>query len=174
MSTPKYCINHPDRETLLSCGRCGQSICTECAIRHPVGLRCPQCASLKRVPTYDVPASYYLRALGGGLATSVMCGVAVEILRLLIPIFFLSFFAALAAGAVIAEAIGRVTGQKRGRGLQIVAGVCVIVGYILGTLLVAVFRFGPGAWLLMPAFLLYPFYWIYPIVAVGVAVTRLR
>jgi hypothetical protein len=169
-----YCINHPDRETLVSCGKCGQPICTECAIRHPVGLRCPQCARLKKVPTYDVPAPYYLRALGAGLGTSVVCGVVVQILPLFVPIFFVSFFAALAAGAIVAEAIGRVTRQKRGRGLQIVAGVCVVVGYILGTFLIATFRFGPGAWLLLPVSLLNPFYWVYPVVAVAVAVTRLR
>lgn len=174
MSTPKHCVNHPDRETLLSCGKCGRPICTECAIRHPVGLRCPQCAQLKKVPTYDVPASYYPRAFGAGLGTSVMSGVLFEIIRLFVPILFVSFFATLAAGAVIGEAIGRVTSQKRGRGLQIVAGVCVILGYILGTLLVATFRFGSGAWLLLPVSLLNPFYWIYPIVAVAVAVTRLR
>lgn len=169
-----HCISHPDRETLLRCGKCGQPICTECAIRHPVGLRCPKCARLKKVPTYDVPAPFYLRALAAGLGSSVICGVIVQILPLFVPIFFLSFFAALIAGSIIAEAISRVTSYKRGRGLQIVAGISVVVGYVLGTFLVAAFMFGVGALLVVPVSLLNLYYWIYPAVAVAVAVTRLR
>ena len=169
-----YCVNHPDRETLLRCGKCGQPICTECAVRHPVGLRCPSCARLKRVPTYDVPASHYVRALIVGLGVSAACGVVVEILPLLVPVFFLSFLGGLVAGGIIAESISRAAAYKRGRGLQIVAGVCVLLGYLAGSLAVAIFRFGVGAWLLIPALLFNPYYWIYPIIAVAVAVTRLR
>ena len=164
MSEPLYCINHPDRETLLRCGKCGQPICPQCAVRHPVGLRCPQCAQLKKVPTYDVSAQYYLRALGAGLGASILCSLAVEVARLFLPIFFLSFI----------QAISKVTAYKRGRGLQIVAGLTVILGTIAGTLLIAVFRFGPAALLLVPGFVLNPYYWLYPIVAAAVAVTRLR
>lgn len=169
-----YCVNHPDRQTLLRCGKCDQPICTEYAIRHPVGLRCPQCARLKRVPTYDVPAQYYLRGSVVGLGVSLACAVAVEIVRLLVPVFFLSFFAGLIAGGIIADAISRVTAHKRGRGLQVVAAVCVVLGYLVASSLVMIFRFGMGAWLLIPASFLNPFYWIYPVVAVATAVTRLR
>ncbi len=170
MSAPMYCINHPDRETLLRCAKCDQPICTECAIRHPVGLRCPECARLKRAPTYDVPAPYYLRAFGAGLGTSIACSIIVEIL----PLSFLSFFAGLIVGGVIAEVISRVTSHKRGMGLQIIAGISIIVGYLLGGLFVMIFRFGGLAWLLLPASLLNPYYWIYPVIAIAVAVARLR
>lgn len=165
-----YCINHPDRETLLRCAKCERPICTECAIRHPVGLRCPECAKLKKVPTYDVPAPYYLRAFGAGLMTSVICSIFVEIL----PMFFLSFFAALIAGGIIAEVISRVTRYKRGVGLQIVAGISIILGYLLGSFSVTVFSFGGMALPLLAASFLNPYYWIYPIITIGVAVTRLR
>jgi hypothetical protein len=100
--------------------------------------------------------------------------VAVEIVRLLVPVFFLSFFAGLIAGGIIADAISRVTAHKRGRGLQVVAAVCVVLGYLVASSLVMIFRFGMGAWLLIPASFLNPFYWIYPVVAVATAVTRLR
>ena len=171
MSAPMYCINHPDRETLLRCAKCDRPICTECAVRHPVGLRCPECARLKKVPTYDVPTPYYLRAFGAGLVTSAVCSVVVEILPLF---FFLSFFAALVAGGIIAEVISRVTAHKRGIGLQVVAGICIILGYLLGSLAVLVFRFGGMALPLLTASLFNPYTWIYPIIAIGVAVTRLR
>ncbi len=170
MSAQMYCINHPDRETLLRCAKCDRPICTECAIRHPVGLRCPECAQLKKAPIYDVPASLYARAVAAGLATSVACSVIIQIL----PLSFLSFLAGLIAGGVIAEVVSRAASYKRGTGLQIVAGVSVVLGYVVGSFLITFYRFGGLAVLLLPGLVLNPFYWIYPVVAVAVAVARLR
>jgi rhomboid protease GluP len=45
---PMYCYRHPDRETLLRCGRCDRPICAECQVRHPVGIRCPECAPVRQ------------------------------------------------------------------------------------------------------------------------------
>jgi hypothetical protein len=174
MSEPQRCINHPDRETLLRCGKCGRSICTECAVRHPVGLRCAECAQLRKVPAYDVPPSYYPRAFGAGLVTSLLCGIIAEILPLFLPIFMVSFFLALVAGAIIGEAISRATRYKRGRGLQVVAAACAVLGSLAATLAVAAFRYGAATVLILPAFLLNPLYWLYPIVAAAVAAMRLR
>jgi hypothetical protein len=126
------------------------------------------------VPTYDVPSSYYLRALGAGLGTSLVCGIVAEVVPLFVPMFMVSFFLALVAGAIIGEAISRVAGHKRGRGLQVAAGVSVILGSLAATLVVAALRFGPAAVLALPAVVLNPFYWLYPIVAAAVAAMRLR
>jgi F0F1-type ATP synthase assembly protein I len=155
---------------LLRCAKCGDPICTECAVRHPVGLRCPKCARLRKVPTYDVSAPYYLRALGAGLAVSLACGGVAAIL----PSFLFAFFAALAAGAIIGEVISRATSHKRGTGLQVVAGISTLLGYVVGGFVVTGFRFGALAWPLLLAFLLSPYYCIQPLIAAGVAVTRLR
>ena len=38
------CSRHGERETLLTCGRCGQPYCTACLIHTPAGQRCHQCA----------------------------------------------------------------------------------------------------------------------------------
>lgn len=38
-----YCVNHPDRETLLRCNRCERPICPECAVLTPTGYRCKDC-----------------------------------------------------------------------------------------------------------------------------------
>jgi hypothetical protein len=133
-------------------------------------LRCPECARLRKVPTYDVPAPYYLRAFGAGLGTSIICSIVVGV----VPFLFLTFFAALAAGGIIAEVITRVTRYKRGMGLQIVAGICVILGHLLVIFSVNVFWFGGAALPRVVASLFNLYSWIYPVVAVGVAVTRLR
>jgi hypothetical protein len=173
-----YCVNHPDRETLLRCGKCGQPICPECAVRHPVGLRCPQCARMKKVPTYDVPASYYLRALGAGLGTALVCAVVAQVLPYFVPLTFyslLSLLTTIAIGAIVSEAISRVTHYKRGRGLQIVAALSVLLGYIGGTMIITAYPFDIIAWLhLVANIVLSPYYWAYPIIAAAVAVIRLR
>ncbi|HEY9076352.1 MAG TPA: B-box zinc finger protein [Anaerolineaceae bacterium] len=38
-----YCVNHPDRQTLLRCNRCDRPICIQCAVRTPTGYRCKDC-----------------------------------------------------------------------------------------------------------------------------------
>lgn len=42
MAVP-VCYRHPDRETWLSCSRCGRPVCTQCVVEAPVGQRCPDC-----------------------------------------------------------------------------------------------------------------------------------
>ncbi|MBI5877126.1 MAG: rhomboid family intramembrane serine protease [Chloroflexi bacterium] len=45
---PLYCYRHPERETLLRCARCDRPICAECQVRHPVGIRCPECSPMRQ------------------------------------------------------------------------------------------------------------------------------
>ncbi len=40
----QFCYRHPKEQTNLSCGRCGNPICTKCAQIGPAGPRCPDCA----------------------------------------------------------------------------------------------------------------------------------
>lgn len=37
------CYRHPDRQTMLSCSRCGRPICASCSVDAAVGQRCPEC-----------------------------------------------------------------------------------------------------------------------------------
>lgn len=43
-----YCYRHPNVETALSCGRCGQPLCTQCVIQTEVGGRCAECTQSVR------------------------------------------------------------------------------------------------------------------------------
>jgi membrane associated rhomboid family serine protease len=42
----QHCYRHPNRETLVSCSECGRPICEECMNFAPVGIRCPDHASV--------------------------------------------------------------------------------------------------------------------------------
>ena len=37
------CYRHPNRESYVSCQRCGRTICPECQTVAPVGVQCPEC-----------------------------------------------------------------------------------------------------------------------------------
>jgi membrane associated rhomboid family serine protease len=40
---PSVCYRHPDRTSWTLCARCGRTICPECQILTPAGVRCPEC-----------------------------------------------------------------------------------------------------------------------------------
>lgn len=42
-TSPDVCYRHPDRESWVLCSRCGRTICPECQILTPQGVRCPDC-----------------------------------------------------------------------------------------------------------------------------------
>lgn len=42
------CAWHPDRETFISCTRCGRPICPACMTQAPVGFHCPACINEAR------------------------------------------------------------------------------------------------------------------------------
>jgi membrane associated rhomboid family serine protease len=72
MSTTQtqYCYRHPDRETGLSCSECGRPICADCANFGPVGIRCPDHASVRRSsPMPRIKPPTVRRAPGIALAT---------------------------------------------------------------------------------------------------------
>jgi membrane associated rhomboid family serine protease len=46
MSDAPRCYRHPDRETYVSCSECGRPICEDCMTFAPVGIRCPEHATV--------------------------------------------------------------------------------------------------------------------------------
>jgi len=155
-----YCHWHPDRETLLRCNKCGRPICTECAIRHPVGLRCKECARVVRSPIYNVsPVELGLAGLVG-LALSVGAGF---LMAFLAGFWFVSWIIGPVVGGFVAEVMSRVIRYKRGPALQVLAGVCIALGVVM------------VGWLTRGLGLLFnPGILIYLVFAVGAAAARLR
>lgn len=125
MTAPVYCARHPSTETALTCGRCGVPICPECLVHTPGGIRCPDCAQLRRPPMYEPDVRDLVLAIGVAAVLALPLGFLGSIL---VPPsrvggFFLLIIALLAgsgAGAVVAESIQRATG-KRGLTMQLIA-----------------------------------------------------
>ena len=132
-----YCARHPRVATVLRCGRCGTPICPRCLVQTPVGARCPQCANVRRLPTFDVSPAYLLRGLGGGLAGGVAVGAVWGFITRGSSGFggFFIFFIAIGIGYAIAEAVGLAANRRRGLGLQVCAVAGVLVAYFLHNLI---------------------------------------
>lgn len=159
------CAYHPDVETDLRCGKCGKPICPRCMVQTPVGVRCPDCAGLAKLPTFRVSARYYLIATGAALGMAIACGAAWGAIEWLVPIFSLNLLLAPAAGYAIGEVTSLAVNRKRGTGLAVVGGIAAAISYGITLFFPGTLNFGI-------------FSVIYHIIALGLgiflAVTRLR
>jgi hypothetical protein len=104
-------------------------------VQTPVGARCKQCARLYKLPTYNVSTRHYVRAVGSGLGAALVIGVIWGALETLLPFFFLNLLLAAGVGYAIGEIISLSVNRKRGAGLAIVAGLAVVVSYIVSQFL---------------------------------------
>ncbi len=155
IDTIEYCYRHPETETGLHCVQCGRPICFRCSTPAAVGQLCPECRKGRRAPNYKVsPAS-----LVKGGATAFVVSAFVSSFIQFVPFFFL-FFIGPAIGELVLRAVDWATRNKRGRPIQIVVGVALVLG-VLAAIAYSGIR--------NPLSLL-----IYVVLAVGVAVTRLR
>jgi len=132
-STPSYpstseevpCARHPKTLTRLRCSRCFKPICPACSARTPVGLRCPECAGVRALPTYTASPTVLAPAAGAALAIAAVIGIV----WWQIPDW--GFYLALILGFGVAETIARLTGDKRGRELQLIGMVAVAAALVL-------------------------------------------
>jgi hypothetical protein len=125
------CKRHPDIETSLTCGKCGDPICPKCMVYTPVGVRCPSCARLSRVPTYQVSKAFFLRAIGAGLILAVATGLAWGFIASRISFFYLDWLIAGAAGYAIGEGISLSVNRKAGTGLAVIGGLAVVISFLI-------------------------------------------
>ena len=135
-----YCQRHPDNETELRCGRCEVEICPRCMIHAPGGIRCPDCAQLRRPPMYELEMSHYLRAGGVALLGAVAIGVASALLLPPRPVgglllFAIALLAGMGAATLLARAFDAVTNRKRGRALQLLAAGAIVAAALLRLLI---------------------------------------
>jgi hypothetical protein len=157
------CYRHPDRETYVRCGRCDQPICSRCAMQGPVGFRCRQCGRPKNDPLTSMRPSQ----LAIGLGVAALGGVVVGLLTGFGGIFGLLI--AWFAGGIIADAVIRFVGFKRGPRMMATLFGGIVIGALVGFIVQAgsfVAGLGPDEGAFIGGFLLNQGLWA----AVGVAV----
>lgn len=125
------CSYHPSVMTRLRCSRCGKPICPKCSVRTPVGLRCPECAGVRGLPTYRTDSTSLVKAIGTGFAVAL----AVGLIWGYIPNW--NFYLSLLLGFSIAESINKVAKGKRGRDLQVVGIAAVLFGLAVSRVVIA-------------------------------------
>jgi len=123
---PLYCYRHPKSETYVRCGRCDQPICPKCAVQGPVGFRCRQCGLVKSATL----SSFTPQQLALGIGASFGGGAILGFLGG--QIGFYSIFVAFFGGGLIAEAMVRGTGIKRGPIMRLMLYGGMLAGFALG------------------------------------------
>ena len=131
-----HCYYHPDRETTLRCNKCGKPICTECAIRTPVGYRCPDCVREQQDKFYTATTSDIIKgavvAFVGGLLVGLATLLTIMFLgRFLFFGFLAAFFIGPALGGAVAEAVRWTMGKRHARNFPIIGDIVFLVGILL-------------------------------------------
>ena len=138
MAENRYCARHAGTETKLSCGRCGVLVCPQCMVHAHVGIRCPDCARVRPVPTYDVSPAFMARAIGAGAVLAIVGGaVVIASYKFFVPIPLLWALIG-GLGYVVGEGISLAANRKRGKKLKFVAGGAVLVAVTAITLVTGV------------------------------------
>jgi hypothetical protein len=120
---PLYCIDHPHRETNLRCNRCGAPVCTDCLQRTPVGLRCKECIRAQQAAFFTARWYDYPVAALVALVLAVPGAVLASMVGIFITIILSPF-----AGGLIGGAVHWAIGRRRGRGIGVLVGACVVLG----------------------------------------------
>jgi hypothetical protein len=100
-------------------------------VETPVGARCPDCARLYRLPTFQVSGRYLLIAGGTGLGMAAVCGLIWGLIGSFLGFPYLNILLGAGAGYAISEVISLSVNRKRGTRLAIIAGLAVAISYLV-------------------------------------------
>lgn len=118
-------------ESKLLCSKCGEVICSECAVQTPVGYRCRECAKLDKLPTFRVGTKQYVIASLVGLVLAIAFGLLWSYIVPFMPFNYINLAIAPGIGAAIGELISLAVNRKRGLGLAIIAGGSMLICYLI-------------------------------------------
>ena len=122
---PLHCYRHPERETWVRCGRCDQPICMSCAMQGRSACAARPAASRPGTPWRRCGRIKSPSVLvAGGLGAAVGYFGAQFGWFMIVVGFF--------AGTLIAEALDRTVGIKRGPRILAIAVAGILVGGLIG------------------------------------------
>ena len=126
------CYRHPETETSLRCNKCNKYICPRCAVRTPVGFRCPDCIREQENKYYSGGNVDYVIAAVIAFPLSLIVAAIFTLIIGRIGFFFLNiilaFIASPIAAGFIAEAVRWGVRRRRSRYLRHVVVGCFIAG----------------------------------------------
>jgi hypothetical protein len=125
------CYRHRKRETSLRCYSCERYICSQCAIKTPVGYRCPVCVREAEDVFFNATILDYIVAPIVALPLSVLAGFLVRSLGSGFLMILIIFFLAGVIGGFIGRAAKWAVGRRRGRYLAHIVAACVAMGVII-------------------------------------------
>ena len=124
------CATHPAIETELACSRCEKPICSKCLVHTPVGARCPECANVRRIPTYNVQPAMMRRAAAAAIVAGVVAGGVWGFFNVF-TFFFFGIIPGFLVGYGVGEAVALATNRRSGPPLQAMAVAGVAIAYVL-------------------------------------------
>ena len=163
-----FCYYHPNTPTELRCNKCGKYICVRDAVRTPVGYRCKSCVKEQQDIFFNAtPVDYVVAA--------VVASVLSMIAAFIVPALgFLAIFGGPVAGTVIAEAVFRATGKRRGRYTWIVVIACMISTAVIRLLMMPEVMYALSFGVLEPIAFTLIWMGVYLVIGVGIVAARLR
>ncbi|MBN2472279.1 MAG: hypothetical protein JXN59_16260 [Anaerolineae bacterium] len=118
-----FCAVHPERETSLRCNNCGRYMCTQCAVKTPVGYRCRECVRQQQDVYFTANTADYV--VGG--VTAALCSLGANFLAEVLPPLF-TLLLAVAVGGFIPQVVTPLVKRRRGRYMHLVVAAGVALG----------------------------------------------
>lgn len=127
--TLKTCFWHPLEQTLLSCGRCGKSICLKCMRHHVVGIRCKDCENFLIPPKYRVTLKKISLSLLVAIGTALTASVFLLTSYMLFGMGLLTLALSIGLGYFSGHTISVAVRHHKGKVFQSIAAGSMILGF---------------------------------------------
>ena len=126
------CYKHKSETTNLSCATCDYSICIKCVIHTPTGIKCKNCANLKKIPTFEITPVFFIRGIISITITLTLFTIGLYFLNsYIISGVFINLLAIIVLGFLIGQTLSLSVNYKRGKLLKLISVISFIIGIIL-------------------------------------------
>lgn len=128
----KNCYKHKSQTTSLSCASCETGVCIKCVIHTPTGIKCKNCANLKRIPTFVVSPVFFLRGFISISITLILFIIGLYFFLLYIQSgLFIVLLSIIFLGFLIGQILSFSVNRKRGNSLKLLSIISFLIGIIL-------------------------------------------